>query len=48
MKLLHLRGAAGRTTRGQVVASNVDRVFIVCGLDGDFNIRRIERERGSR
>lgn len=38
-----LRGAAGRPSRGQVVAANVDVVFVVCGLDGDYNIRRIER-----
>jgi ribosome biogenesis GTPase / thiamine phosphate phosphatase len=37
------RGAAGRRTGAQVVAANVDLVFIVCGLDADFNIRRIER-----
>jgi len=44
------RGAAG--TRGkqeelprreQVIAANLDAVFIVCGLDRDFNLRRIER-----
>jgi len=37
------RGAAGRATRAQVVAANVDVVFAVCGLDGDFSVRRIER-----
>jgi ribosome biogenesis GTPase len=44
------RGAAG--TRGkqeilprreQVIAANLDAVFIVCGLDRDYNLRRIER-----
>ncbi len=44
------RGASG--TRGaqdglarqeQVIASNLDFVFIVSGLDRDFNVRRIER-----
>ncbi len=44
------RGAAG--TRGkteaqprseQVIAANLDAVLIVCGLDRDFNLRRIER-----
>ena len=30
-------------TEEQVVAANVDTVFLVMGLDGDFNIRRIER-----
>ncbi len=37
------RGAAGRQARAQVIAANVDLVFAVCGLDADFNIRRIER-----
>jgi ribosome biogenesis GTPase len=37
------RGAAGREHRAQVVAANVDVVFAVCGLDADFNLRRIER-----
>ncbi len=37
------RGAAGRRAVAQVVAANVDLVFAVCGLDGDFNLRRIER-----
>ena len=38
-----IRGAAGRATRGQVVGANVDLVFVVCGLDNDYNLRRIER-----
>ena len=37
------RGAAGREAREQVIAANVDLVFVVCGLDADFNVRRIER-----
>ena len=37
------RRAAGRRTQRQVVAANVDVVFVVSGLDGDFNPRRIER-----
>ena len=37
------RRAAGTRTEEQVVAANIDRVFVVCGLDGDFNLRRIER-----
>lgn len=37
------RGAAGREVRAQVVAANVDRVLVVCGLDADFNVHRIER-----
>lgn len=37
------RGAAGRRAAAQVIAANVDLVFAVCGLDTDFNLRRIER-----
>jgi len=37
------RKAPGRETVEQVVAANVDTVFLVGGLDGDFNPRRIER-----
>ena len=37
------RGAAGEHYHQQVIAANVDTVFIVCGLDDDFNPRRIER-----
>lgn len=33
----------GATTREQAIAANLDAVFIVCGLDRDFNLRRIER-----
>ncbi|BBD07557.1 ribosome small subunit-dependent GTPase A [Desulfovibrio ferrophilus] len=36
-------GRTGATTREQAIASNLDAVFIVCGLDRDFNIRRLER-----
>ncbi len=42
-RTLFSRGAAGRETRTQVVAANVDLVFVVVGLDDDFNLRRIER-----
>lgn len=38
-----LRRAAGPGPREQVVAANVDTVFLVVGLDGDFNLRRVER-----
>jgi ribosome biogenesis GTPase len=38
-----LRKVAGETTEEQVVAANVDTVFLVSGLDLDFNPRRIER-----
>jgi ribosome biogenesis GTPase len=37
------RRAAGDVTEEQVVAANIDVVFLVSGLDNDFNIRRIER-----
>ncbi len=37
------RGAAGEHYHQQVIAANVDTAFIVCGLDDDFNPRRIER-----
>ena len=37
------RLAPGRETVEQVIAANVDVVFLVAGLDGDFNPRRIER-----
>lgn len=38
-----VRRAAGTTAEAQVVAANVDVVFLVSGLDHDFNVRRIER-----
>jgi len=37
------RRAAGDRTEEQVVAANIDVIFLVAGLDGDFNPRRIER-----
>jgi ribosome biogenesis GTPase len=37
------RRAAGDATQEQVVAANIDTVFLVTGLDGDFNPRRLER-----
>jgi ribosome biogenesis GTPase / thiamine phosphate phosphatase len=37
------RRAAGDPTVEQIVAANIDTVFLVSGLDGDFNRRRIER-----
>jgi len=37
------RKAAGKAADTQVAAANVDTVFLVAGLDGDFNPRRIER-----
>ena len=37
------RRAAGDATEEQIVAANIDTVFLVAGLDRDFNPRRIER-----
>ncbi len=37
------RKIAGSVTQEQVAAANVDTVFLVQGLDGDFNPRRLER-----
>lgn len=37
------RTAAGRGVAEQVIAANVDRLFICTGLDHDFNVRRVER-----
>jgi ribosome biogenesis GTPase len=37
------RKAAGRSTEEQVLAANVDTVFLMAGLDGNYNPRRIER-----
>jgi ribosome biogenesis GTPase len=38
-----IRKSAGDRTEEQVAAANVDTVFLVSGLDHDFNLRRIER-----
>lgn len=37
------RKVAGARSAQQVVAANIDFIFIVMGLDGDFNLRRMER-----
>jgi ribosome biogenesis GTPase / thiamine phosphate phosphatase len=37
------RKAAGRAIREQVVAANIDTVFLVVGMDNDFSLRRVER-----
>lgn len=37
------RRAAGRAEREQVLAANLDYVFLVTGLDNDFSPRRVER-----
>lgn len=48
--VLSRKAAGGRgrkdgagTVQNQVIAANLDTTFIVCGLDRDFNLRRIER-----
>jgi ribosome biogenesis GTPase / thiamine phosphate phosphatase len=38
-----VRKTAWAETKAQTVAANVDVVFIVCGLDLNFNLRRVER-----
>ncbi len=55
IKVLHRKNALSRGASGthgsqdaqpkreQVIAANLDTVFVVCGLDRDFNLRRIER-----
>jgi ribosome biogenesis GTPase len=37
------RAAAGERYARQVIATNIDYVLVLTGLDGDFNPRRIER-----
>lgn len=38
-----LRQAAGERSEPQAIAANVDRVFVITSVEGDFNPRRIER-----
>jgi ribosome biogenesis GTPase len=38
-----VRQAAGRRTEAQVVGANLDVVFVVASLNGDLNLRRLER-----
>ena len=42
-RAVFVRRAAGARSVAQVLAANVDTAFLVMGLDGDFNLRRIER-----
>ena len=42
-KSVFMRQAAGLKTEEQIVASNVDYVFLVNSLNQDFNLRRLER-----
>jgi len=37
------RKVAGTKTDEQVIAANIDTVFVIVGLDTEFNLRRIER-----
>ncbi|NTW68189.1 MAG: ribosome small subunit-dependent GTPase A, partial [Nitrospirae bacterium] len=37
------RKSAGRKLEGQAIAANVDIIFVVIGLDHDFNLNRLER-----
>jgi len=37
------RKASGSAGEEQVIAANIDLLFIVCGLDNDYNLRRLER-----
>lgn len=37
------RHASAARTEEQILAANVDTAFLVTGLDGNFNVRRIER-----
>ena len=37
------RAAAGERHARQIIATNVDSVLVLMGLDGDFNPRRVER-----
>jgi ribosome biogenesis GTPase / thiamine phosphate phosphatase len=42
-KSVFSRKVAGQITDEQVVAANIDTIFIVTGLDLNYNLRRIER-----
>jgi ribosome biogenesis GTPase len=37
------RAAAGRAVGEQLVAANIDTIFVVTALSGDLNVRRLER-----
>lgn len=45
-KSAFIRKAAGTSNNEQIVASNIDTVFICMSLNNDFNIRRLERYMG--
>lgn len=37
------RGSAGNSSKEQVIAANIDTIFIVTAVGKDFNLRRLER-----
>jgi ribosome biogenesis GTPase len=37
------RKATGTAMEEQVIAAHIDLLFVVCGLDHDYNLRRLER-----
>ncbi|OGS22046.1 MAG: ribosome small subunit-dependent GTPase A [Elusimicrobia bacterium RIFOXYA2_FULL_39_19] len=37
------RKVTGEQTQEQIIVANIDVIFLVNGLDGDYNLRRIER-----
>ena len=37
------RKVGGEAAQEQVIAANIDLLFVVCGLDHDYNLRRLER-----
>lgn len=42
-KSVFIRKAAGTADQGQIVAANIDIVFLCMSLNNDFNLRRLER-----
>ena len=42
-KSVFIRKAAGTSKESQVVAANIDTIFICMSLNNDFNLRRLER-----
>jgi ribosome biogenesis GTPase len=42
-KSVFVRKAAGAAAKAQVVAANIDTIFICMSLNADFNLRRLER-----
>ncbi len=38
-----IRAAAGKRSKAQAIAANIDTIFVLCGLDGELNLKRIER-----